>query len=100
MPPISRLASITMGFICECRSSSRAAVSPAGPAPMMIALPFFIWVRRSRQRYGDMAEKLKMTIGQCPVWDDLGLEALIYKFFLWNQGLELQSRARCYTRLG
>jgi hypothetical protein len=42
MPPISWLASITIGLISEVRWSSIAAVKPAGPAPMMIAVPCFM----------------------------------------------------------
>jgi len=34
MPPISWLASMTMGWMSDRRASSMAAVSPAGPAPM------------------------------------------------------------------
>jgi hypothetical protein len=30
-----------MGLIFELRCNSMAAVSPAGPAPMMIAVPYF-----------------------------------------------------------
>src|ERR1700723_268623 len=38
MPPISWLASSTMGWTSERRRNSRAAVSPAGPAPMSKAV--------------------------------------------------------------
>src|ERR1700691_5328142 len=38
MPPISWLASSTMGCTSERRRNSRAAVSPAGPAPMRRAV--------------------------------------------------------------
>ncbi len=40
IPPISPLASRMMGWIPVRRRSSKAAVSPAGPAPMMIARCF------------------------------------------------------------
>ena len=38
MPPISSLASRMTGVISDRRSNSKPAVSPAGPAPIMIAL--------------------------------------------------------------
>src|SRR5271157_1457324 len=41
IPPTCWPASITIGLIAELRCNSMAAVSPAGPAPMMIAVPSF-----------------------------------------------------------
>src|SRR6185437_16139973 len=37
MPPISREASMTIGLISDCFRNSSAAVSPAGPAPIIKA---------------------------------------------------------------
>src|SRR6185312_15242134 len=38
MPPISCEASITMGLMPDCLRNSSAAVSPAGPAPIISAV--------------------------------------------------------------
>src|ERR1039458_9703719 len=46
MPPMLRLASTRIGLMPVRRCNSMAAVSPAGPAPMMIATPCFMWILR------------------------------------------------------
>src|ERR1035437_8187301 len=41
IPPISRDASSTIGLISECFRNSKAAVNPAGPAPIIRAVLLF-----------------------------------------------------------